>query len=101
MRFGDGAHNVESEAGALNAAREWPRYTIKPLENLLELALRNACSFVLHTHGGVLLVSPFDLHGDIHVFSRILDGIIDQVRNSGAHLVEIAEDGNRLPWDVF
>ena len=93
MALGDGAHDVQTQAGALDARREWAGDAVEAFEDPLELALLNAGAAIAHADGDVLAADTFGLDGDLRLVAGVLHGVVDQVGDGGADLVEIAADG--------
>ena len=63
-----------------------PGHAVETLENLLQLRFRNPRALVGDAHGDALLVllAP---HRNARLLSRVLDGVVDQVGDGGAHFV--------------
>src|SRR6185312_10009792 len=95
VAFGDGAHNEESQAGALHPRGQRARDAVKAFEDLLELRFWDAGTVIFHAD---LYVAPIDILGfDLHldIFTRVFNRVIDQVGDGGAHFIFVALNSDR------
>src|ERR1700730_267670 len=101
VTFGDRSNNIEPQAGALDPSGQGSGGAIKTLEDLFQLLLRDAWALVAHSQRYELIVHRLGLYQNLYGTSGIFDGVVDQIGYSGAHFVQIAQNGNWRAWVVL
>ncbi len=94
MTLGDRAHDVEAQAGALDL-RSLRLETIKAIEDAAKLRLRNADAGILDPHPRGVGRGAGDLDGDLRHAVGVFHGVVEQVGDRGAQVVDVAADDQR------
>src|SRR5207248_2651304 len=82
---GNGTHNKQPQAGSRYTSGMGSGRAVKTFKDLFQFAVGYTDAVVLDAHRNILPVDLGRLHADVHFFSVILHGVVDEVRDRGAH----------------
>src|SRR2546423_920984 len=97
MSLGYSADNVKPQTSSLKTRRKRSWNTIETLKNPLQLSFRNPNSVVSYAHGHVFIINSGRFYRHFYIASGILHSVIDQVRNRGSHVIQVALNLERRP----
>src|SRR6202034_323426 len=79
MRARNGAHDEQAQSGSLHLKTRASGNAIETFEDAFEFGRGDADAAVGDAQRDMFVVWNFDAHGDIHLVTRILHGVIEQV----------------------
>jgi len=99
---GDGLHEEEAEAGALDLHLVVGGSAVETLEDALQLAGKKAEACVGDGEDGPGVALDADSAGDGYAVGGIFHGVVEEIEDSGAKVFAVGEDEEAdAAWDVF
>src|SRR5579883_2418705 len=92
VAFDDGAHDEQTQAGALDAHDHTVGDAVETFEDTADFRARDADAAVAHAHGDAVRARLGDFDLDAHLLARVLDRVIEQVQDDGLEFVGVAND---------
>src|SRR5215469_1219177 len=86
MRARNRTHDKEPQPRSLDLGKGPPGDAVETLENALQLVGRNAHSAIADAELEILFIGDRHLDSDVHCPARILDGVVEHVRDGRAQL---------------